>query len=132
MMKLTRRSFLAGVALAAVLDSVPAWARTPATFEPGAFAAAQAAGRPILVHVATAWCEICQQQKPIVAKLLDKPEFAGMAAFEVDFDKQGGIVRGFNVQQQSTLIVFKGKKEVVRSVGATDPVAIEALLHRAL
>lgn len=131
-MKLNRRSFLVGALLAAPLASVPAWARTPAVFDSSAFAAAKAAGKPVLVHVAAAWCETCQQQKPIVAKLLDRPDFSGLAAFEVDFDRQRDILPVFKVQHQSTLIVFKGKKEVGRSVGVTDPAAIETLLRRAL
>lgn len=101
-------------------------------FDSKALAAAQAAGKPILVHVAAAWCETCQQQKPIVAKLLDRPDFARPAAFDVDFDRQRDIMRGLKVQHQSTLIVFSGKREVGRSVGATDPAANEALLRRAL
>ena len=38
----------------------------------------------------------------------------------------------FNVQRQSTLIVFKGKQEAGRSVGDTNAASIEALLAKGL
>lgn len=37
-----------------------------------------------------------------------------------------------NVHQQSTLITFKGKKEVGRSIGDTNATSIEALLNKAI
>jgi thiol:disulfide interchange protein len=131
-MKLNRRSFLLGAVAAATLGPAPAWARAPTPFDARSFAVAQAAGQPILVHVTAVWCETCQRQKPIVAKLMDQRDFAGMALFGVDFDKQRDALRTFKAQSQSTMIVFKGKHEVARAVGVTDPAQIEALLRRAL
>lgn len=55
-----------------------------------------------------------------------------MQVFEVDFDSQKDILREFGVQQQSTLIAFKGGKEVGRSVGQTSAAAIENLLNKTL
>jgi hypothetical protein len=36
------------------------------------------------------------------------------------------------VRGQSTLIIFRGRREAVRSVGATDPATIEQLLRASL
>jgi len=96
------------------------------------FDEAVAAGSSILIHVTAPWCGTCKIQKPIVAKLLMKPEFKAMKEFNVDFDSQKEALKSFHVQTQSTMIVFKGNKEMGRDVGQTDPAAIEALLRKAL
>lgn len=97
-------------------------------FTPEAFAAAQAAGKPILVHVWASWCPTCARQTPTLATLLDDAAFKGMAVFRVNFDTQKDVVREFGARMQSTLIVFHGKTETGRAVGVTDPAAIRALL----
>jgi len=48
--------------------------------------------------------------------------------YEVDFDTAKDTLKRFRVQQQSTLIVFKGTKEISRSTGDTDPARIRALI----
>ena len=73
-----------------------------------------------------------QEANKVVEALLKTPEFAKVALFRVDFDMQDEVLAAFKVQRQSTLIVFKGSNEVGRSVGDTNPAAIEALLSKAL
>ncbi len=50
----------------------------------------------------------------------------------VDFDKQKDALKLLNVQRQSTLIVFKGAKELGRSTGDTSRDGLSALLNKAL
>ena len=50
---------------------------------------------------------------------------------DIDFDTSKPLLRKLHVAQQSTLIVYKGKTEVGRSTGDTDPASIEALLAKA-
>ena len=90
------------------------------------------ADRPILVDVTASWCPTCRAQKPILARLLAEPRFAEIAAFEVDYDRQKDIVRRFEVRMQSTLIVFRGRDELGRSVGDTNPASIRSLLEMTL
>jgi thioredoxin 1 len=101
-------------------------------YEGKAFRAALDAGKPILVHVTAPWCAECQAQKPIVAALAVKPEYAHLTIFDVDFDAQKDALRELKIQTQSTLAVFKAKAEVGRAVGITKPDAIEALVKQAL
>lgn len=129
MTKLSRRTIIAAASIALV---GPALARDPIPFDPAAFEAAQAAGEPIVVHVTAPWCGECRAQKPIVAELADKPEFASMKLFNVDFDSQKDVLRAFRVQYQATFIVFKGATEVGRSTGVTNPAAIRALFEKAI
>ena len=66
----SRRFFIGAFALGATLALGPlASAMSPETYSPQAFAAAQAAGKPILLHITAPWCPTCKAQKPILSKL---------------------------------------------------------------
>lgn len=126
---LSRRTLLAAFALFA---SVGAAFAAEQPFSADAFAAAQAAGKPIIVHVYAPWCPTCRAQEPTLQKLEADPKFAGAAAFRVDFDSQKDAVRALKATSQSTIIVFKGAKEVGRSVGETSAKAITDVVNKAL
>jgi thioredoxin-like negative regulator of GroEL len=112
------------------LTSVGAAERS--VFEPVAFEAARAAGKPILVHITAPWCGECKQQKPIVAALAETSEFKNLVVFDVDFDTQKNALRQLNVRTQSTLVIFKDGAEVDRAVGITRKEAIESVMRKAL
>lgn len=97
-------------------------------YDEAAFKAAQAAGSAILVHVTAPWCPTCKAQHQVLDDLAKKPEFDKVAVFNVDFDTQGAVMKGFNARSQSTLIAFKGASETGRLVGETKAAAIESLL----
>jgi thioredoxin 1 len=126
---LSRRTLLAAFALFASVGAALA-AEQPYTAD--AFAAAQSAGKPIIVHVYAPWCPTCRAQEPIVHKLESDPKFAGVTAFRIDFDSQKDAVRALKATSQSTIIVFKGGAEVGRSVGETNARAITDVLNKAL
>jgi thioredoxin 1 len=126
------RTFLLAVAASLALHVVPAIAADWKPFDAQAFAAAKKEGKPILVDIFAAWCPVCRAQNPILTELTREPNFKDMVVFKVDFDTQKDDVRALNAQSQSTLIVFKGEKEIDRSVGDTNPQSIAALLDRAL
>ncbi len=126
---LDRRALFAS--FAAIAIAVPALADGKA-FKSADFDKAKASGKPVLVEVSAPWCPTCKAQKPILSELKAQPRFKDLASFEVDFDSQKDALRLLNVQQQSTLIIFKGGKEVARSTGETSKAAIEGLLAKAL
>lgn len=101
-------------------------------FDQAVFDALQKQGKPTLVMIHADWCPTCKAQEPILGELLKTPELQGIAALRVDFDKQKAAVKAFKAQYQSTLIVFKGGKEVGRSTGDTKKDSIAALLKNAL
>ena len=101
-------------------------------FTQQALDAAQKAGKPILIDVTAPWCPICKAQKPILADLAALPKFKNLEILEVDFDSQKDALRAFNIQKQSTLVIFKGGKEVDRSTGDTNAASIGALLDKAI
>jgi len=125
------RSVFRSLLVAAMLVSGAAHA-VGQPFDRASFDTLQKAGKPILVLVHADWCPTCRAQAPLISDLLKEPQFSHIATLRVDFDQQRDAVRWFNVTQQSTLIVFKGGKEVGRSLGDTRRDSIEALLKKAL
>jgi thioredoxin 1 len=124
---LNRRHLLGALTITLAIGSI-AWAGDKKPFDQGAFDAAQAAGKPILIEVSAPWCPICKAQAPILARLRSDPRFKELVSLDIDFDSQKDLLRKFNVQKQSTLIVFKGKQETGRLTGETNADVIELLL----
>ncbi len=89
-------------------------------------------GKPALVLIHADWCPTCKAQEKILDAMLPMNEFKGITTLRVDFDTQKQVVKAFGVQYQSTLIVFKGGKEVARVTGETDQKRIAELLRKAL
>ena len=133
---LSRRSALfATLSTAAAAGAVfvaPALATETKPFTAEGFAAAQKAGKPILVDVHASWCPVCAKQKPILSELTADPKFKNLVFFVVDYDSQKDAVKSFGVRMQSTLIAFRGEHESGRSVGDTDRASIAALLNKTL
>jgi thioredoxin 1 len=75
---------------------------------------------------------MCKQQKPIVDRLSTDARYAKLAVFSVDFDSSKDLLRQWKVNQQGTLIAFKGKAEKTRSTGDTDAEAIKKIFEAAL
>jgi thioredoxin len=95
-----------------------------------AFAAAQAAGKPILVEIHASWCPTCKAQVPILGELEKQDKFKNLMVFRVDFDSQKDAAKAFGARMQSTLITFKGAVETGRSVGDTNAASIAGLLDK--
>lgn len=120
------------LSIASLSLAAPTLAADWKPFDKAAFAAAQAAGKPILIDISASWCPTCKAQRPIIDALSEKPAYVGIAYFEVDFDAQKPVVRSFAAQRQSTLIAYRGKDEVARSVADTDPAKLEQVLAAAV
>jgi thioredoxin 1 len=106
-------------------------AATIMPYDQAVFTAAQAQGKPVVVHVNASWCPNCAKQRPILDELAKLPEFNDLIIMRVDFDSEKALVRQFGVRMQSTLIAFHGKDERGRATAITDPAAIKALLEKA-
>jgi len=122
----------AAIAAAASLGSFPARAAEWKPFTQAALAEAQKEGKPILVHIFAAWCPVCRAQKPIIEEFAAEPQYKNLVVFDVDFDAQKDDVRALGAQSQSTLIAYKGDKEVGRSVGNTNANSIAEMLKSTL
>ena len=126
-------NLVAPIALvAAVATLAPVHAATVQRFSAAAFDAAQKLGRPILVDVYADWCPVCRAQHEVLSQLLPRPEFRNLAVFSLNFDTQQDAWSKFGVQRQSTLIAYRGRNEVGRSIAATDNATIENLLRASM
>lgn len=101
-------------------------------YTPGAFAAAQAAGGPIMVDVYASWCPTCKAQQTVLKDLLHEPRYAGIKGFRVDFDDDTEWDQAHRVAVQSTIIMFDGYRELNRSAGSTRSAAIHRQVDAAL
>jgi len=114
--------------VAALMMLAPAQAGSFQPYKKADFDKLVATGQPVLVHVHADWCPTCKRQLTILGPMLNDPANAKVTAVTVDFDKETAFKQANKVGGQSTLIVFKGGKEVARSVGATDSAAISGLI----
>lgn len=126
-----RRFIVPAIVAVAAIAPAPATAAEIRAFNPQAFAAAQRAGRPILVDVYADWCPVCRAQQQALGPLLQRAEFRKLVVFRLNFDEQEEYWRRLGVRRQSTLIAFRGRKEVGRAVAETDGQAIAELVRTA-
>ena len=99
-------------------------------FNQQAFDKLTAEGKPVMLDISASWCPTCKAQKPIVEGLMKQPAYKDVTAMTIDFDADKPLLKKFKVTMQSTLVAFKGSKEVGRSVGDTTPDGIELLVKK--
>lgn len=123
-----------GALFAAALPAT-ARAETPAgwhAYDAKTFAAAQDAGKTIVVDVHADWCPTCRAQAPILDELRKERASDKVLFVKVDFDKQQAFLRANGVVRQSTVLVFRGKQEVARSIAQTNRARLRAVVLGAL
>ena len=87
-------------------------------------------GKPVVIAVHASWCPTCKAQAPIQSELMREPANKEVTMFIVDFDRDKALLKKYNVGMQSTMIGFKGRQEVSRSVGDTTHDGIETLIRK--
>lgn len=115
-------TILAGIIALAVTGLATAHAAGGgfATYSARSFEAAQAAGKTIVVDVHADWCPTCKAQAPILSEIAKDSRAKGVVFVQVDFDKDKAFLRAHRIPRQSTILVFKGDREVGRSIAETD------------
>ncbi len=88
-----------------------------------------AEGKPILLDFRADWCAMCAAQAPVIRELMAQSKYRDLTAFTIDFDRDTALLKAYNVELQSTLIVLTGKHEEGRSVGDTSREGIDRLLN---
>ena len=86
------------------------------TFNKELFDKAQSEGKIVIVSSWVKYCTSCASQMKILDKA--KNDFNNIEYFKFDV-RNKEISDLFNVQYQTTLLIFKDNKEIYRSVGET-------------
>ena len=86
------------------------------TFKKELFDKAQAEGKVVIVSSWIKYCSSCASQMKVLNKA--KNDFNNIEYFAFDVTNKE-IAELFNVQYQTTLLIFKDKKLVYRSIGET-------------
>ena len=86
------------------------------TFNKELFDKAQSDGKIVVVSSWIKYCTSCASQIKVLDKV--KNDFDNIEYFTFDVANKE-IAKLFNVQYQTTLLIFKGNKEVYRSIGET-------------
>ena len=86
------------------------------TFNKELFDKAQADGKVVVVSSWIKYCSSCASQMKVLNKA--KNEFDNIEYFTFDVTNKE-IAQMFDVQYQTTLLIFKDKKLVYRSIGET-------------
>ena len=86
------------------------------TFSEDLFKKAQLEGKVVVVSSWIKYCYSCASQMKVLKKAKNDFENIEYFAFDVTNEK---ISNFFNVQYQSTMLIFKNNKEVYRSIGET-------------
>ena len=89
-------------------------------------------GQAVVIDVSATWCPTCKAQKPILDAQMKQPAYKHVTLLTLDFDANKPTLKNFKVVRQSTLIAFKGAKEVGRSIGDTTPEGIEGLIKKSV
>ena len=86
------------------------------TFDKALFDKAQSEGKIVVVSSWVKYCTSCASQMKVLDKA--KNDFNNIEYFKFDV-RNKEIADLFNVQYQTTLLIFKNNKEVYRSIGET-------------
>ena len=79
---------------------------------------AKATGKTLVINSYEPWCWSCRKQDKV---LLDaKKEFKDVVFLTYQQSKNKDIAKTLEINFRSTIVIFKGKKEIARLVGQTD------------
>ena len=127
----SRRTFLALIGLAPVALALPAQAFEFSPYNAAIVDKAIASGKPVIVHVYAPWCLQCHAQAAILDSLKNDPAYSHAAYFRVDYDNQKDVVTELGCPR-STLIAYKGGKEVARMSWGVTPDSVIHVLKAAM
>ena len=99
------------------------------TFKKELFNKAQSEGKVVVVSSWIKYCPSCASQMKVLEKA--KNDFDNIEYFAIDVTNRE-ISDMFNVQYQTTLLIFKNNKEVYRSIGEIKKEAIYKALKSSI
>ena len=87
-------------------------------------------GKTVVVNSYEPWCWSCRKQDKV---LIDaKDEFKDVVFLTYQQGKHKDIAEALNVSVRTTIVVFKGKKEVARIIGQTGKTEIYSAIKKGI
>ncbi len=102
------------------------------TFNKSEYDAAMGSGKTVVVDFHASWCPTCKKQEPVLNEIVRMKGFENVVAFKADYDQEKDLKKTLNVSKQSTIVVFKGGKEIGRSTGSTAKDDLKQLIEKGL
>lgn len=97
-----------------------------------AFSAAQAQNKTVVLWFHASWCPTCARQAKSFTNLQSDKALDGVTVFKADYDSTEELQREVKVSRQSSMIVYKGAKEIDRQTATTKEGDIAELIKQAL
>ena len=117
------KKFLILLIILILINSIASEKKT--TFDKELFKKAQSEGKVVIVSSWIKYCYSCASQMKVLNKA--KADFENIEYFAFDVTNKE-IANLFDIQYQTSLLIFKGSKEVYRSIGETT----EDLIYEAI
>jgi thiol:disulfide interchange protein len=89
-------------------------------------------GESAVITVHADWCPTCKSQDKVLSTFIKDPAYKNVVFYQLQFDDQKDLLKILNVRSQSTIIVYKGGKEVARATGDTSEAALSKLTKQAI
>ena len=94
------------------------------------FEKAKASGKTIVVNSYEVWCGTCSEQTKILNQA--EKEFKDIVFLSYEQSKNKEIAQKLNIKYWTTIVVYKGNKEVARIVGQTDKKTIYSAIQKGI
>ena len=87
-------------------------------------------GKTVVVNSYEPWCWSCRKQDKVLIGAKD--EFKGVVFLTYQQGKHKDIAEALNISMRTTIVVFKGKKEVARIIGQTGKTEIYSAIKKGI
>ena len=87
-------------------------------------------GKTVVVNSYEPWCWSCRKQDKVLIGAKD--EFKGVVFLTYQQGKHKDIAEALNISMRTTIVVFKGKKEVARIIGQTGKPEIYSAIKKGI
>ena len=87
-------------------------------------------GKTVVVNSYEPWCWSCRKQDKVLIGAKD--EFKGVVFLTYQQGKHKDIAEALNISMRTTIVVFKGKREVARIIGQTGKTEIYSAIKKGI